>query len=118
MTAFNVVRVRVKPGHEERFVEAHRSAKLDMSGFRRGVLIKTRERTYYIVGEWESMEALEAARPAMIALLDQYRDALEDLGGGLGVTDPASGECVLDIAAPLSLLPASELVTEAREQTS
>jgi hypothetical protein len=34
------------------------------------------------------------------------------------VTDPASGECVLDIAAPLSLLPASELVTEAREQTS
>ena len=81
MSAFNVVRVRIKPGHEDRFIEAHRNAKLNMGGFRRGVLIKTSERTYCIVGEWESMEALEAARPSMTALLDQYRDALEDLGG-------------------------------------
>src|SRR4051812_34484264 len=79
MTAFNVVRVRVKPGQEDRFLEAHRQAKLDMRGFRRGVLIKTGEHTYCIIGEWQSMEALAAARPAMTSLLDQYRDALEDL---------------------------------------
>ena len=42
------------------------------------------------------MEALVAARPAMIATLDEYRDKLEDLGRGLGVTDPVSGEAVLE----------------------
>jgi hypothetical protein len=31
----------------------------------------------------------------MIATLDQTRDMLEDLGGGLGATDPASGPVVL-----------------------
>jgi hypothetical protein len=32
----------------------------------------------------------------MIAQLDKFRGTLEDLGGGLGVTDPVSGEVVLD----------------------
>jgi len=35
------------------------------------------------------------ARPEMIATLDTFRSMLEDLGGGLGVTDPVSGEVVL-----------------------
>jgi hypothetical protein len=30
----------------------------------------------------------------MIATLDSFRDTLEDLGGGLGVTDPISGQVV------------------------
>jgi hypothetical protein len=30
----------------------------------------------------------------MIATLDSFRDTLEDLGGGLGVTDPVSGQVV------------------------
>jgi len=30
-------------------------------------------------------------------MLDSFRDMLEDLGGGLGVTDPVSGEAVLEI---------------------
>ena len=33
----------------------------------------------------------------MIAMLDTFRDTLEDLGGGLGVTDPISGEVVVDM---------------------
>ena len=32
----------------------------------------------------------------MIANLDMIRDLLEDLGGGLGVTDPVSGEAVFE----------------------
>jgi len=43
------------------------------------------------------MEAMAAARPNMIATLDTFRDTLEDLGGGLGVTDPVSGEVVLEL---------------------
>jgi hypothetical protein len=33
----------------------------------------------------------------MIAVLDSFRADLEDLGGGLGVTDPVSGEVVLEL---------------------
>jgi hypothetical protein len=39
------------------------------------------------------------ARPKMIAILDTFRDDLEDLGAGLGVTDPVSGEVVVKLAA-------------------
>lgn len=33
MTAFNVVRFRVKPGREKEFEDFHRSAKLETGGF-------------------------------------------------------------------------------------
>ena len=52
---------------------------------------------YFVVGEWESMEALGAARPAMIGMLDRFRHCLDDLGNGLGVTDPISGDSVLTL---------------------
>jgi hypothetical protein len=97
MTAFNIVRFRVKPGREEAFVEAHRKAGRDFKGFRRGSLVKTGERAYCIVGEWDSFDSLAAARPQMVALLDTFRGDLEDLGGGLGVTDPVSGEVVVEL---------------------
>jgi hypothetical protein len=58
-------------------------------------IIQTGERSYCIIGEWSDMDALAAARPLMIATLDSFRDTLEDLGGGLGVTDPISGPVVL-----------------------
>ena len=41
------------------------------------------------------MDALAAARPRMIGILDSFRENLEDLGGGNGVTDPVSGEAVI-----------------------
>jgi hypothetical protein len=94
MTAFNVVRFRVKPGREAEFIDAHREPMPALPGFRRFSLIKTGERTYCVIGEWESMQALAAARPVMIGKLDSFRDTLEDLGGALGVTDPVSGEVV------------------------
>jgi hypothetical protein len=97
MTAFNVVRVRVKPGREEEFIEAHRRMKTeDFPGSRRGVLVKTGERSYCVIGEWESMEALVAARPQMLSFASGFRDALEDLGSDLGFSDAASGEVILD----------------------
>ncbi|MEY9162598.1 hypothetical protein ABIE78_000717 [Sinorhizobium fredii] len=67
------------------------------TGLRHASIIKTGEGHYCIVAEWESMEALAAARSQMIATLDSFRDSLEDLGGGFGVTDPASGPVVFSI---------------------
>jgi len=99
MTAFNVVRFRVKPGREEAFIDAHRRADPAFKGYLRGVIVKTGERAYGIVGEWESHASLAAARPQMIAMLDSFRAELEDLGNGLGVTDPVSGSVVLEFTA-------------------
>jgi hypothetical protein len=87
----------VKPGRNSDFIEANRRADLDRPGLRRGSLIKTGERTSCIIGEWDSMDALMTARDAMVTILDTYRRTLEDLENGLGVTDPVSGECILDI---------------------
>jgi hypothetical protein len=40
------------------------------------------------------MDALAAARPNIIATLNSFRDTLEDLGGGRGVTDAVAGPAV------------------------
>ncbi len=97
MTAFNIVRFRVKPGREAAFEEAHRRADPAFKGFLRGSLVKTGERSYCMVGEWDSFDSIVAARPKMIGLLDTMRGDLEDLGNGLGLTDPVSGTVVVDL---------------------
>jgi hypothetical protein len=97
MTAFNVVRFRVKPAREQDFLNAHRNAQVDWKGLKKVNMIKTGDRTYCIIAEWADMADLVAARPSMIATLDTFRDTLEDLGGGLGVTDPVSGPVALEL---------------------
>jgi quinol monooxygenase YgiN len=95
VSAFNVVRFRVKPGHESEFLDAHRSVARDWPGLQRAAIVKTGERSYCIIAEWRDADALANARPNMISTLDSFRDALEDLGPGLGVTDPISGPVIL-----------------------
>ena len=95
MTAFNAVRFRVKPGRDQEFLDAHRTIQGDWPGLQRVNMIKTGERSYCIIAEWSGMDTLAAARSDMIATLDTFRHTLEDLGNGLGVTDPVSGEVVL-----------------------
>jgi len=102
MAAFNVVRFKVKPGQEQNFVEAHRRMRPAFKGFEGASLIRTGDQTFCFVGEWRSFKSIEAARPQMIEMLDQVRDMLEDLGAGLGVTDPVSGERVLKLMASKS----------------
>ena len=97
MTAFNAVRFRVKPGREQEFLDAHRNVRADWSGLKKVNMIKTGDRCYCIIAEWTDIEALAAARSSMIATLDSFRDTLEDLGNGLGVTDPVSGPVVLEL---------------------
>jgi quinol monooxygenase YgiN len=91
MTAFNAVRFRVKAGRNQDFLNAHESAGRDWPGLRHVNLIQTGEQTYCIIGEWDSMDALAAARPHMIATLDTFRDMLD------GDTDPVSGPVVLEL---------------------
>ncbi|MEP7241754.1 MAG: DUF718 domain-containing protein [Devosia sp.] len=98
MTAYNVVRFRVKPGMEDKFIASQKaSLQGDMEGSIEAALIKTGDRTYCFVGKWKSFDDIVAARPQMIASLDDIRPYLEDLGGGLGLTDPVSGAAVIEI---------------------
>lgn len=97
MSAFNAVRFRVKPGREQDFLDAHRRVERNWSGMKSANIIKTGDNTFCIIGEWDSMDSLAAARPEMIATLDTFRDTLEDMGNGLGLTDPVSGPVVLEL---------------------
>ncbi|MCA0051554.1 DUF718 domain-containing protein [Mesorhizobium sp. B283B1A] len=69
MTAYNVVRFRTKPGKKQVFIDAHKKASLDATGLRKAALIKTGDRTFCVVGEWNDLDSLAAARPQMIGLL-------------------------------------------------
>ena len=99
MTAFNIVRFRVKPGHQDLFIARHRGINPGFKGFRGGSLVKTGENTFCFIGEWTSFKKIVDARPLMIGLLDSFREHLEDQGGGLGLTDPVSGEVVVKVSA-------------------
>jgi len=99
MTAFNVVRFRVKLGNEQSFIDAHRKLRPTFKGFLGGSLIKTGDQTFCMLGEWRNFASLAGARNEMIAILDTLRPMLEDLGGALGVTDPVSGEVVARLGA-------------------
>lgn len=89
MTAFNVVRFKVKPGKEQAFLDAHKG--VAWPGLKAAHIIRTGDQTYAIIGEWPDDAAMVAARPQMIATLNSFRDTLEDLGDGKGVTDAISG---------------------------
>jgi len=103
MTAYNVVRMRVKPGRNEDYLEVQRAIGHDtFAGMRSVAIIKTGECDFCLIGEWDSMDAIVAARPKMIATLDRSREMLEDLGGDLGVTDPISGEAVFEVPRQLA----------------
>lgn len=96
MTAMNVVHMRVKPGAEDQFIRIHEEFRgEDMPGSRNFRVVKSGERSFIVIGEWDSLDAMAAARPVMIGNLDRLRPILEDLGGGRGVTEPWSGEVVV-----------------------
>jgi hypothetical protein len=118
MTAFNIVRFRVKPGREEEFLAAHKKAERFFPGMRRFVMVKTGERTYCVMAEWASFDKIVAARPNMIGILDSFRHTLEDLGGRLGVTDPVAGTVVVERRPPVKKTAKKRKATKPAKKTS
>lgn len=68
MTAYNVVRFRVKPGMEEAFVASQRKSieAGEMPGALSAALVKTGECQYCFVGRWDTFESIVTARTQMI----------------------------------------------------
>ena len=97
MSAFNAVRFRVKAGHDQEFLDAHKKIATNWPGLKHVNIIKAADGTYCIIGEWADVDSLAKARPNMIATLDSFRHTLEDMGHGLGVTDRISGPVVLEL---------------------
>ena len=95
MTAYNVVRFKVKPGQDKKFVDLHRNLPA-LSGMEDGALIKTGDHDYCFVGKWDNFDHIVAARPNMKGILDGFRGMLEDMGDGKGVTDPVSGAALVE----------------------
>ena len=95
MTAMNVVHMRVKPGKEDEYIRIHKEMDLRaMPGGRNFWLIRSGERSFIVVAEWDSLEALAAARPAMIGNLDNWQallPLLEKLPNVAGVSPMVSG---------------------------
>lgn len=96
MKAYNAVRFKVKSGQEQAFIDYHKNA-APLDGMLDGAMIKTGERSYCLIVKWDSFDNIIAARPKMIGMLDGIRPMLEDLGNGLGLTDPVSGEVVAEL---------------------
>ena len=96
MTAFNIVRFKVRPGKDHAFLSAHGPGKVNWPGLRQGTIIKIDEGDYCLIGEWPDEQTLRAARPLMLATLDTFRDVL--LPSASGVTEAISGQAVLAIA--------------------
>jgi len=95
MTAFNIVHFRIKPGMDREFLAAHGPGKAAWPGLRKGVIVKTSDNAYCLIGEWPDGKALASARPRMIATLDTFRSVLEPTASG--ATDAVSGPVVLTL---------------------
>ena len=87
--------VAIKVPTDPQYVRNLQHEGVAIHGLKHANMIKTGERTFCIIAEWTDMDSLAKARPNMIATLDSFRDTLEDLGGGVGVTDPVSGSVVM-----------------------
>lgn len=61
MTAMNIVHMRVKAGRENEFVAIHQAMdSAGMAGSRNFWIVKTGERDYCIVGEWDELASTAA----------------------------------------------------------
>ena len=80
MTAYNVVRMRVKEGREQEFIDINWQVDPEaMKGLKKISIVSTGDRNYCLIGEWEDADAIAGAGPIMISALDTFRDTLEDL---------------------------------------
>ena len=91
----NVVRFVVKEGSENDFLEVFKTFSKE-EGEIYSFLVQTGDREYVAVGTWESEDALVNARPSLIGNLDKMRDFLEEISPDLGVTDPRSGNILME----------------------
>jgi hypothetical protein len=96
MSGFNVVRFTVKKGMDDKFISENGKFNFDAAGFKRANMIKTGDHNYCFIAEWDSANDSINAEASMVAMLDCFRDTLEEQANGKGVTDFVVGDTVVE----------------------
>ncbi len=96
MSGFNVVKFTVKDGMDDKFISDNKTFNFDVPGFKRGNMIKTGDHDYCFIAEWDSAQDSMNAEASMVAMLDNFRDTLEERAEGNGVTDFVVGDTVVE----------------------
>ena len=96
MSGFNVVRFTVKDGMDDKFISENKNFVFDVPGFKSGNMIKTGDHDYCFIAEWDSASDSMNAEAKMVAMLDSFRDTLEEQANGKGVTDFVVGDTVVE----------------------
>lgn len=96
MSGFNVVQFTVKNGMDDTFLDIQKNLHLDIPGLKQANLIKTGDHDYCFIAEWDSASDSLNAEDRMVAMLNQFRDTLEDRGDGKGVTEAIVGDTIVE----------------------
>jgi hypothetical protein len=84
MTAYNIVRYRIKSGQENAFLEKHKAMhSSDLQGMRKGTLIKTGDSSYCFIGEINKTAWSGDAGALLQARLGSGADGTSARGVGL-----------------------------------
>ena len=95
MSGFNVVKFTIKDGMDEKFISDNETCNFNVPGFKRANMIKTGDHDYCFIAEWDSAQDSLNAEASMVAMLDSFRDTLEEQANGNGVTDFVVGDTVV-----------------------
>jgi hypothetical protein len=96
MSGFNVVKFTVKDGMDDKFLSENKKFDFNVAGFKRANLMKTGDHEYCFIAEWDSASDSLNAEEKMVAMLDSFRDTLEEQANGNGVTDFVVGDTVVE----------------------
>ena len=91
----NLVRCKVKASHREEYLKKM-DERQKFEGMTTSKVVEVKPNEFFMIGEWNSEDAIAKARPKMIEFLDTLRHTLEELSSELGVTDPHSGTVVIE----------------------
>ena len=96
MSGYNIVRFTVKDGMDEKFLNANQNLHFEDEGFKNAHMIKTGDHNYCFIAEWNSASDSINAEDSMVAMLDSFRDTLEEQGDSKDVTDFIVGDEILE----------------------
>ena len=95
----NVVRSKVKEDKKDEYIKKLKEFFDSMKGTDGLISMKqiiTSSNNMCIIGEWKDEQSIAKARDKMIAGLDSVRPLLEEISPELGVTDPVSGQVIME----------------------
>ena len=99
MTAYGIVRTRVKASHAQEVFDLIRQQPKS-KGLGRNVFVALGGDRYCALLEWDSYQDLVKGRVEGRKVVDAIRHLLEDMGSDLGISHAVSGEAIYELDRP------------------